>query len=61
MRISAVFMLIMTIASAVAFSDVAQAQKLLEQKTSFAVQNKSLAETLDQLSSQTKVKFMYSA
>ena len=61
MRISAVFMLMTTIASAVAFSDVAQAQKILEQKTSFSVQNKSLPETLDQLAAQTKVKFMYSA
>jgi len=61
MRISAVFILITTIASAVAWSDTAQAQKILEQKTSFSVQNKSLPEALDQLSAQTKVKFMYAA
>ena len=60
-KLSAVFLLITSIGSAVAFSDVAQAQKLLEQKTTFSVQNKSLPATLDQLSAQTKVKFMYAA
>jgi TonB-linked SusC/RagA family outer membrane protein len=60
-RLSAVFLLITGIGSAIAFSDVAQAQKLLEQKTSFSVQNKSLPEALDQLSAQTKIRFMYSA
>jgi TonB-linked SusC/RagA family outer membrane protein len=60
-KLSAVFLLITGIGSAVAFSDVAQAQKLLEQKTTFSVQNKSLPATLDQLSAQTKVKFMYAA
>ena len=59
MKLTAILSLVIGIAGSVAFSGPALGQRLLEQKITYSVRNKSLAEALDQLSAQSKVKFMF--
>jgi TonB-linked SusC/RagA family outer membrane protein len=61
MKLTAILSLVIGIAGSVAFSGPALGQRLLEQKITYSVRNKSITEALEQLSSQSQVKFMYTA
>lgn len=59
MKLSAMALLVVGITSTIALSETTFAQKTLEKKVTFSVENVNLVDALDKLSSREGIKFMY--